>query len=285
MGEQQLIEAARATTFNAIVEASRAMLAYWPNPQNVHFDPARMPEIVDHKGGPGNYATIADHAAEQSIIAAITSNPLFRGHGIVAEESGANNADAEWRWVIDPIDGTLNFRHGNPDFGVCIALFKGNTPMLGAIAQPAIGQVAMATIGTDAMLFDFNGRPIANLRQRASQYDEPLERALVGYDVGYAKRGQQLQQFVVPIADKVGYAVSIASFSTGNMRLLQGMMAAYFGSCPTVMDVAPAAALIPAVGGVVTDMQGRPIDWRARERTYLAAINPQIHARLLELLS
>jgi fructose-1,6-bisphosphatase/inositol monophosphatase family enzyme len=51
------------------------------------------------------------------------------------------------------------------------------------------------------------------------------------------------------------------------------------------MDVAPAAALIPAVGGVVTDMNGKPIDWRASKRSYIGAVNPQIHQQFLEAIN
>ena len=51
------------------------------------------------------------------------------------------------------------------------------------------------------------------------------------------------------------------------------------------MDVAPAAALIPAVGGVITDMKGQPIDWLAKERSYLGAVNPKIHKQLLEAIN
>jgi myo-inositol-1(or 4)-monophosphatase len=240
--------------------------------------------VID-KEGTGNYATIADIQAEKKIIEVIQSHSLLKGHSILSEESEEIVADEKWRWIIDPIDGTPNFRNGNPDFGMCIALFNGQQPILGLIARPGLRQIVITKNGGDAKLFTYEGKELANVRELAEQYKDPLDNALVGYDLGYRNRQGQLKEIAEKIITKVGYAVCLASFSTGNFRLLQGMMGIYFGMSPTIMDVAPAAALIPAVGGVVTDMQGKQIDWLSSERSYIGAVNPKIHQQFLEVVN
>lgn len=223
--------------------------------------------------------------SEKKIIEVIQSKSLLSNHSFVSEESDPIEADENWRWIIDPIDGTPNFRNGNPDFGMCIALFNGQQPILGLIAMPGLRQMVIAKHGGDAKLLNYDGKELANLKELAQSYSDPLDKALIGYDLGYSNRQGQLQEIADKVITKVGYASVLASFSTGNFRLVQGMMGLYFGMSPTVMDIAPAAAIIPAIGGVVTDMEGKPIDWRAENRSYIGAINPQIHQQFLETLN
>lgn len=271
------------TAINAAIKASEVILPYWPNPLNPSFNEELVLNVME-KEGVGNYATIADIYSERTIIQTIQSQPALKNHSILAEESEEIKADQNWRWIIDPIDGTPNFRNGNPDFGIAIALFNGQEPVLGLIAMPGLKQMVIAKREGGAKLLTFDGKELADLRELAARYKDPLNRALVGYDLGYEGRSKQLRDIADRVVGRVGYASCLASFSTGNFRLVQGMMGVYFGASPTVMDIAPAAALIPAVGGVVTGLDGRPINWSAPKRSYLGAINPQIHQEFLELL-
>ena len=283
MDDQKIIDAAYETAIAAALEATELIMPFWPNPGNDRFNRRLALEVID-KEGTGNYATSADIKSEKKIIEVIKANLLLKGHSFIAEESEAIAADEEWQWIIDPIDGTPNFRNGNPDFGMCIALLKGQQPVLGLIARPALRQMVVAKYHGEALLLSYEGRELANLRELAESYSDPLEKALVGYDLGYSNRQGQLEQIAERIITKVGYAVCLASFSTGNFRLLQGMMGIYFGMSPTIMDVAPAAALIPAVGGVVSDMEGNPINWRSADRSFIGAVNPKIHQQFLDIL-
>jgi len=283
MDQQKIQDAAYETAISAAKEATKLILPFWPNPRNTLFNRDRALDVID-KEGTGNYATIGDLQSEKKIIEVIKSDELLKNHSILAEESEPIEADENWRWIIDPIDGTPNFRNGNPDFGMCIALFNGHKPILGLIAMPALGQMAIAKYGEDAKLLTYDGEEIANLRELATRYTDPLNKALVGYDLNYYDRQGQLREIADKIIANVGYASVLASFSTGTFRLLQGMMGLYFGRNPTSMDIAPAASLIPAIGGVITDMEGKPIDWKAEKRSFIGAINPRIHQQFLELL-
>ena len=93
----------------------------------------RAPVAVDAKSD-RSPVTIADRSAEQAMRAVLAER--FPDHGIIGEEYGQDRADARYRWVLDPIDGTRAFVSGRPTFGTLIALMDGPTPIIGLIDQP-----------------------------------------------------------------------------------------------------------------------------------------------------
>ena len=95
---------------------------------------------VERKGDESP-VTIADRKAEETLRALI--NKEFPSHGIVGEEFGNENEDAEYVWVLDPIDGTISFTTGCPLFGTLIGLLHKGEPILGAIHQPIVGQLCI----------------------------------------------------------------------------------------------------------------------------------------------
>src|ERR1700691_1852017 len=99
--------------------------------------------------------TIADRAAETIMRRLIAI--AFPTHGIVGEEFGARNADAEYVWVLDPIDGTKSFISGVPLFGTLIALTHRGKPVLGIIDQPISRERWIGAAGRETTL---NGAPI-----------------------------------------------------------------------------------------------------------------------------
>ena len=82
--------------------------------------------------------TVADRASETAMRALI--NASYPSHGIVGEEFGPERADAEFVWVLDPIDGTRAFITGLPLWGILIGLLRGGKPILGMMAQPFTGE-------------------------------------------------------------------------------------------------------------------------------------------------
>src|SRR5882757_764508 len=91
---------------------------------------------VDNKGSAGRFdpVTAADRAAEQAMRTLIKRN--FPEHGIIGEEFGNDRADAEYVWVLDPIDGTKSFIAGMPVWGSLIALTRHGEPVFGLMNQP-----------------------------------------------------------------------------------------------------------------------------------------------------
>ena len=97
----------------------------------------RAPLAVEAKGDESP-VTIADRDAEAALRALILSH--FPDHGVMGEEHGTVNADAEYLWVLDPIDGTRAFVTGRPLFGTLIGLLHRGVPVLGVIDQPVTGE-------------------------------------------------------------------------------------------------------------------------------------------------
>src|SRR6266702_376940 len=95
---------------------------------------------IENKGDEGSFdpVTAADHAAETAMRALIRRS--FPDHGIVGEEYGEERADAEYVWVLDPIDGTKSFIAGMPAWGSLIALTRNGNPVYGMMHQPFIGE-------------------------------------------------------------------------------------------------------------------------------------------------
>ena len=93
--------------------------------------------LVEAKGD-ASPVTAADQQAEQAIRTFLAER--FPDHGIWGEEYGADRPDAEWLWLLDPIDGTRAFVTGRPLFGTLISLLHKGKPLLGLIDQPATGE-------------------------------------------------------------------------------------------------------------------------------------------------
>ena len=94
--------------------------------------------VTDKGHGQFDPVTAADHAAETAMRSLIRRS--FPEHGIVGEEFGADRADAEYVWVLDPIDGTKSFISGMPAWGTLIALTRFGEPVFGMMNQPFIGE-------------------------------------------------------------------------------------------------------------------------------------------------
>src|SRR5262249_36487993 len=124
--------------------------------------------------------TDMDRASEDLIISATTAE--YPDHAILAEESGVIG-DAEYTWLIDPLDGTNNYAHSFPYFCVSLGLWRGRTPLLGVIYNPLLDELFSAEAGGGAHC---NGRPI-----RVSD-TSTLGAALIstGFPYNYAKAAE-----------------------------------------------------------------------------------------------
>ncbi|MCW2249101.1 histidinol phosphatase-like enzyme (inositol monophosphatase family) [Azospirillum fermentarium] len=206
----------------------------------------RTPVAVDDKAD-HSPVTIADREAEQAIRAILaTERP---GDGIYGEEFGTTNLDAEYVWVIDPIDGTKSFISGRPIFGTLVALLRHGAPVLGVIDQPIIGDRWVGAAGHPTT---FNGQP-ARVR--------PCARGLAGALLGTTSPdlfpGEDLPAF-----RRVQTAAKVTVY--GGDCYTYGLLAA--GHCDLVVEAGlklyDFAALVPVVtgaGGFMTDWQGLPL--------------------------
>jgi myo-inositol-1(or 4)-monophosphatase len=105
--------------------------------------------VTAHRKDDGTLVTAADHAADQYITAAITAT--YPNHAILSEERDTHYSPAaRYTWVIDPLDGTTNFAHGLPLFGVSIALLQDGLPIVGVLCFPLIHETYHARAGGGA---------------------------------------------------------------------------------------------------------------------------------------
>ena len=99
-----------------------------------------------------NFVTMVDRQAEQEIIHVLSET--WPEHGFLCEESGARDEGREYRWIVDPIDGTLNYIHGYPNFSVSIALQQENTMVAAVVFDPLRDEIFSAARGEGARLND-----------------------------------------------------------------------------------------------------------------------------------
>ena len=98
-----------------------------------------MVQVVERLHGGFDPVTEADKGAERAIREMIAAR--YPDHGVIGEEYGEDRPDAEFVWVLDPIDGTKAFITGVPLWGTLVALLHHGQPVLGAIHQPVLGQL------------------------------------------------------------------------------------------------------------------------------------------------
>ncbi|WP_084957746.1 inositol monophosphatase family protein [Thermoactinospora rubra] len=148
--------------------------------------PAR-PDVVATKSSPTDVVTALDEEAERLIRSRIPE-----GHAVLGEEGGGTGSGAV-RWIVDPIDGTVNFLYGLPEWAVSIAVEVDGRIVAGVVNVVPRGEVFTATLGGGAWLAG-EGAPRERLRCNTGV---PLERALVATGFGYAAGRRAVQAEVV----------------------------------------------------------------------------------------
>ncbi|WP_455919008.1 inositol monophosphatase family protein [Ensifer canadensis] len=215
--------------------------------------------------------TIADRDAEAAMRQMIEVH--FPDHGIRGEEFGACRTDAEWIWVLDPIDGTKSFVSGSLAFGTQIALLYRGEPMLGMINQPITGERWLGLSGTPATL---NGDPIRTSDRTA------IDRAIL-YTSALEQFDRERHSQFAELAAKVHftrfshdcYAAGLLAFGSIDL-LVESNVFDY--------DILPQMPIVLGAGGIVTDWEGRPLTDAPRYDTVLMAANEKIHRAALEAL-
>lgn len=228
----------------------------------------RQPFDIDSKDD-DSPVTIADREAEASLRALIAAT--YPDHGIIGEEFGRERADAEYCWILDPIDGTGSFVTGKPIFGTLIALWHRGEPLLGAIDQPITGERWVGAVGHGTT---FNGKPTgvracSGLAAAALDATDPRM-----FDD--EPRFEQIRQKVARNrwgSDCYAYAL----LASGHIDLV-------IETDLKLWDYATLVPVIEQAGGTITDWRGHPLRQGAAGHV-LAAGDARVHAEALEILS
>ncbi len=219
--------------------------------------------------------TESDLASERLIIEHIRSH--YPRHAILSEEAGASTHDAdegEYKWIVDPLDGTTNYAHGYPCFCVSIALQRAGEVILGAVYDPMRDEMFAAERGAGATL---NGRRI-----RVSETDD-LNRALLC--TGFPYNVRERNQFVRHFSNFIMHAQAVRRDGAAALDLAYVACGRFEGVWEEGLrpwDVAAGKLLVEEAGGRVTRNDGTPFDIYTPP---VLASNGLVHGQMMRVLA
>jgi myo-inositol-1(or 4)-monophosphatase len=252
----------------------------------------RRGSFVVREKGRNDFVTQADRAAEDAIVRIVRSR--FPDHAIVAEESspeggrgggsgggaaaaggaGAGAASAGYRWYIDPLDGTTNYIHGYPLFGVSVGLADAQGMRAAAVFDPVRDEMFTAARGQGAFL---NGRPIRVTRPGK------LQSALVVTGIPFRSL-DRLEEYLKTFRAFIAGSAGIRRDGSAALDLAYVACGRYDGFWEMGLsswDVAAGSLLVGEAGGVVTDFHGRAGYVDSGD---IAAASPDIHPAMLRII-
>jgi myo-inositol-1(or 4)-monophosphatase len=225
-----------------------------------------------HKKDAVEIVTEADTESEKEIISTILAR--FPEHSILGEESGLKEGDSDFRWVIDPLDGTVNFAHQVPIFCISIALTYGDDIVLGVVLDPVDGQLYTALRGQGAHL---NGKPI-----RVSKPAAVSESLLV---TGFP---YHINEIFEPIMVRYGNCLKasqavrrLGSAALDLCYVACGRFEGFWEQCLKPWDTAAGALIASEAGASVTTFSNQPYKLGDPE---ILVTNGHIHREMLGLL-
>ena len=199
-----------------------------------------------------NLVTEADFASQEAIHALIKK--AFPDHGFLGEEDLTENDDAEFQWVIDPLDGTSNYVHGFPYYCVSIALEQNGELIVGVIFDPNRNELFRATKNNGATL---NGNAI-----KPSVVDSLSETfAVASLPVGAGPENPAMARFM----NAIPHVQTVQRTGSAALNLAYvacGRIDAYWSTSLKPWDVAAGAIIVEEAGGSATDLAGGLIDIR-----------------------
>jgi len=197
--------------------------------------------------GRNDYVTDVDRAAEARIVSLIKE--VFPDHDIQAEESSPTNYKSDYRWIIDPLDGTTNFIHGFPVFAVSIGLSYQNRMQLGVVFDPVRGEMFHAEAGQGAWLND--------TRIRVSEVRDIKQSLLL---TGFPFKAQQyLRKYLDVFSEMFKASSGIRRAGSASLDLAYvacGRAEGFFEMYLAPWDIAAGAVLVYEAGGVCADWYG-----------------------------
>lgn len=227
---------------------------------------------VDLKGVVDPVSEI-DRACEQIILDGIRAH--FPDHTLLAEESGCSTTDSAWQWIIDPLDGTVNYLHGFPMFCVCIALRHHERTELGVIYEPNRDEMFVATAGGGATC---NDRRIS-VSARARLLESLLATGFA-YDRDHGELGVN-----VPIFTSLLYQTRAirrpGSAGVDLAYVASGRLDGFWEYYLKPWDMAAGALLVAEAGGRVSLADGTAFDPMGVE---IVATNGHIHQELCRII-
>lgn len=227
---------------------------------------------ITNKEGINNLVTEVDHKSEAAIIAIIKEN--FSDHFILSEEVGAIVQESEYKWIIDPIDGTVNYANGIPICCVSIGIEKAGKMIMGAVFNPFINELYVAERNEGAFLND--------KKIYVSQTTNLIKSCLVtGFPYTYLDEPngplQVFEKFIrkgVPVRRLGSAAIDLCWVAAGRFD-------GFYEHKLSAWDSAAGFIIVEEAGGTVTDLKG---NYYNPYQPGLIATNGKIHEQLLDIV-
>lgn len=253
----------KETLINA-TEAGAQVLKYFFSSKNLQ---------ISNKEGINNLVTEADHAAEKAIIDTIKES--FPDHFILSEEAGELTMDSQYKWIIDPIDGTVNYAHGIPICCVSIGIEHEGKMVLGAVYNPFLKEFYLAEKGRGAQL---NGEKIETSKER-----EVIKSCLVtGFPYTYLDMPngplQVFERFIrkgIPVRRLGSAAMDLCWVAAGRFD-------GFYEHKLQAWDSAAGFLIVEEAGGKVTDFKGNEY---SPYQPQILATNGHIHEEMLQWIN
>lgn len=232
----------------------------------------KLPDLKVEVKARNDFVSEVDQQAENLIIEELLK--AYPGHGILAEERGEIGGQDEYRWIVDPLDGTTNFLHGFPHYAVSIACEHKGRLIHGVIYDPYKQELFAASRGDGATL---NNRRIRVASRKTA------ESALLA--TGFPFRNpEQLDDFMKTFAAFFNKATDIRRAGSAALDLAYvaaGRLDGYWEAGLGAWDIAAGALIVREAGGLVTDFKG---DSNFLTTGEVVAGNPRIIGDLLRTL-
>ena len=224
-------------------------------------------------GGVNDLVTEADHASDKAIIGVIRAQ--FPNDFILSEETGNVPTDSRVKWIIDPIDGTINFAHGIPICCVSIGVEKDGEMMMGVVYNPFLNELFFAEKGQGAFL---NGEKI----HVSTQADVAKSCLVTGFPYTYidAHNGplQCFERFIrqgIPVRRLGSAAIDLCWVACGRFD-------GFYEHKLHAWDSAAGFLMVLEAGGTVTDYTGAPY---SPYQPHILATNGHLHADMLAVIN
>ncbi|MDR1952591.1 MAG: inositol monophosphatase [Elusimicrobiota bacterium] len=219
----------------------------------------------------------ADKNSQKKIISIIKKD--FPDHGILAEEDGVSDTQKEFCWIIDPLDGTVNFVHSLPQFCVSIGLKYKKEIIMGVIYAPVINELFIAQKGKGAF---FNGKRIRTSKNTV------LNRAIGVTGFPYQIKGREDRIFsnFRNVALQVQGVRRLGSAALDMAWTACGRLDFFWEETLKAWDIAAGVIIVKEAGGIVSDYKGgKDYLYAGNEGTMIAASNKKIHKQILNIIN
>jgi myo-inositol-1(or 4)-monophosphatase len=250
------------TAIKAAKEAGRIQLEYMTKELD-----------IETKASEFDLVTQVDKLAEKTIIDIISKE--FPTHSFLAEESGEATKDSEYLWIVDPIDGTVNYTHRFPQFCCSIGLYHNNEALLGVIYDPCKNELFQAVKGQGALLND---------KKITVSQAPTLKKALLA--TGFpALKDELLQRNLNYFKSFLGKCQAIRRPGSAALDLCYvacGRLDGFWELGLSPWDTAAGALIVQEAGGTVTNLDNDSFNCKIKG---IIATNTLLHPAIKEVIS